>query len=262
MKTRKGTESDDVIEGSKAAEKIYGLGGNDAITGGGGDDKIWCGNNVGSENDQWDKADGGAGSDLIYGEDGIDFLHGGAGADRLFGGNDDDFLFGDGGKDALHGDAGDDIIIGGIGKDMLYGGLGNDSLDAISGNDVMDGGEGNDLYFTGEGKVNTIDKSGSDKYFILEPDAFASITDRTGKDTLVFNNFVKDDLMFTRQGFDLLIEIDGFRGETTLSGFYLNKNNRIETLMDSSDNDKGYDLSVLKMLKFDSADVNGEDLWL
>jgi hypothetical protein len=134
---------------------------------------------------------------------------------------------------------------------------------AMLGNDQMDGGKGNDIYRMGMDKARATDKSGNDEYHIentlADGDGSAFIFDRTGKDTLVFDDFVKDDLIFTREGFDLLIEIDGFRGETTLSGFYLNRNNRIETLIDDSDND--YALSVLNVLVSSGDSREGSELW-
>ncbi|MDB5526333.1 MAG: hypothetical protein JWM58_4096 [Rhizobium sp.] len=261
MKTRRGTENDDTIVGGGGPERILGLGGNDTITGGGGDDKIWCGDNGVVGLGMWDHADGGAGNDLLYGEDGSDYLAGGTGVDRIFGGNDNDFLFGGNGNDSIYGDAGDDIIGGDKGKDSLFGGVGNDRLMAIFGNDVMVGGKGDDIYLLGRDRAHTTDKSGNDEYHIENGDAFGFISDKTGKDTLVFDDFVTDDLVFTRHLNDLIVSIDGFRGETMLSNFFLNKNNRIETLIDNSDHEGGFDLSVLKMLKYDQDTVNGEDLW-
>ncbi len=51
-----------------------------------------------------------------------------SGNDSLRGGAGDDLLFGQEGNDQLFGDAGDDDLIGGLGSDKLYGGGGDDIL--------------------------------------------------------------------------------------------------------------------------------------
>jgi hypothetical protein len=82
---------------------------------------------------------------------------------------------------------------------------------------------------------------------------------------LVFKNVAKDDLTFTREGDDLLITIDGYQGETTLSSFFHGKQNMIEELFDStlnSSSDTGYDLTDLKkLMKYSGDSFDGSDLW-
>ncbi len=65
-----------------------------------------------------DWLEGGAGNDILYGEEDSDSLWGGIGNDDLFGGN---------GGDLLHGDEGDDSLTGGTGNDVLFGGSGTDT---------------------------------------------------------------------------------------------------------------------------------------
>jgi Ca2+-binding RTX toxin-like protein len=67
----------------------------------------------------FENANGGHGSDLVYGT---------AGGNTLTGGDDEDFLFGFGGNDKLDGGVGDDLLVGGLGKDQLTGGLANDTF--------------------------------------------------------------------------------------------------------------------------------------
>ena len=109
-----GTDSDDnAINGTAAADRIYGLNGNDTIHAGDGDDLVR----------------GGLGNDFIYGENGNDLLMGGAGDDQLFGGN---------GNDTLLGEAGNDIITGGAGSDTVI-------FKVLSSSDVT-GGNGTDTW--------------------------------------------------------------------------------------------------------------------
>lgn len=262
MKTRKGTDSDDTIDGSGAPEKIYGLDGNDTITGGAGGDRIWCGESTDGTLGQWDSADGGQGDDQIHGEGGADFLHGGIGLDKIFGDDGDDFLFGDNGDDIVEGGAGNDILSGDKGRDTLDGGDGNDTLMAIFGNDLMKGGAGDDLYFTGRDKADTVDTSGNDTYHIENGDASPTILDKTGSDKIVFEEFNADQLTFTREGYDLQIKIDGFHGKITVSSFFHGSNSRIETLLDNSDDHtSGYSMSGLSELKTSGESIDGATLW-
>ena len=77
--------------------------------------------------------DGGAGNDLLMGDDGDDLIDGGAGNDTLFGGNDDDTLIGGDGDDQLTGGEGKDNISGGAGKDTIFGGTDGDAVDGGAG---------------------------------------------------------------------------------------------------------------------------------
>ncbi|MGO4706687.1 calcium-binding protein [Microvirga sp. 2MCAF38] len=91
----------DVISGSRAADRIDGFAGNDVIK-------------------------GQAGSDLLYGSGGNDKLDGGSGYDTLYGGTGNDTLDGSLDDDSLFGGAGNDKLIGGQGRDVLSGGAGKD----------------------------------------------------------------------------------------------------------------------------------------
>ncbi|OAN82874.1 type I secretion protein [Sulfitobacter pontiacus] len=77
--------------------------------------------------------DGGAGNDLLMGDDGDDLIDGGAGDDTLFGGDDDDTLIGGDGDDQLTGGEGKDNISGGAGKDTIFGGTDGDTVDGGAG---------------------------------------------------------------------------------------------------------------------------------
>lgn len=87
-----------------------------------------------------DTIEGGAGADVIYGEEGDDSLDGGSGDDTLFGGEGDDLVQGGAGEDSLTGGQGNDTLVGGDDADWIMGGSG----------DFIDGGEGgndNDTLF-------------------------------------------------------------------------------------------------------------------
>lgn len=284
MKTQKGTANADELTGSTGADLISGLAGHDTLYGGGGNDQLLGGDgndlvygdtgndriNLGGNSSpiigaMWDIAYGGAGNDSINGDAGVDFLHGDSGNDRLFGGTEDDFLFGENGADRLSGDAGDDVLIGGNGNDTLLGGDGADRLFAIYGDDYMCGGNGADTYFAGQHSARIIDRNGAEEYNIENANSQTWIFDRTGLDVLVFKEFSKDNMTFTHEGDDLVITVDGYRGEVELSRFFSSGTARIETLFDSAldpDDDTGYDLTDLATSLSDNGDsADGSDLW-
>jgi Ca2+-binding RTX toxin-like protein len=127
-----------------------------------------------------ENATGGAGDDVLVGNDLANTLTGGVGADELYGGesNDDllggdgdDILVGDAGGDTMHGDKGNDSLDGGIGPDKMFGGAGIDTLTGGPGMDSFFGEAGNDKFFNNDGAADTVDcgtGAGDDP----EPDAF------------------------------------------------------------------------------------------
>ncbi|WP_207103139.1 calcium-binding protein [Paracoccus shandongensis] len=170
------TSGNDVLTGTRSADRISGLGGNDVLNGGGG-------------------------ADRLFGDGGNDILNGGAGADRLAGGLGNDIyeigrgdtiteavragidlvrssvshtlganvenlvltgttalngtgnglnnrITGNAAANILKGGAGNDALSGGGGADRLYGGAGNDVLNGGAGIDRLVGGLGNDTYVT------------------------------------------------------------------------------------------------------------------
>jgi Ca2+-binding RTX toxin-like protein len=101
-----GTNGNNVLVGTSAADSINGLGGNDLILGARGDDTIHGGPGN-------DALSGGSGVDSLYGEDGTDVLVGGLGADLLDGGSDNDYIF-------AAGDSASDTISCGPGEDAVW----------------------------------------------------------------------------------------------------------------------------------------------
>ena len=116
-----GTEGNDHLVGTDAAEVICALGGNDHVDGGGGMDAIFGG--AGNDRLAGDRA-----GDLLLGEDGNDVLLGGLGDDDLRGGPGNDVLRGEDGDDRLSGDEGNDYLSGGPGADRMDGGPGGDTV--------------------------------------------------------------------------------------------------------------------------------------
>lgn len=105
-----GTNGKNRLKGTKRADVIVALGGNDSIDGRGGNDLICAGGGD-------DKVAGGDGKDRLYGQSGKDSLKGGPGNDSLDGGAGNDRLSGQSGKDTLRGRTGRDRLSGGPGKD-------------------------------------------------------------------------------------------------------------------------------------------------
>lgn len=191
--TTAGTNGNDLLQGSAAAETFTGLDGNDTIQAGSGHDIITAGNGD-------DRIEAGAGDDRIYvgvGA-GYDAIDGGAGTDAIlatangtriglssvagiesisangfarvaiFGSADNDVLDfsattltgitsinGGSGNDSITGSAGADMIVGGTGSDLLAGGAGNDSflISAYNGFDSIDGGADFDTILAGSDDV-------------------------------------------------------------------------------------------------------------
>lgn len=180
--TLRGTEGNDTVTGSAAAEAIWagagdmgadridGQGGADIIGGGAGDDTLF----------------GGLGADILFGGTGDDRLVAGdvdgmftsavseTAANQLWGGDGNDSLWGAAGADALGGSLGNDQIDAGLGDDTLYAGLGDDTLAAGAGfdlifagagNDKLSGGEEGDTLFGGVGNDTLVGGTGNDMLF-------------------------------------------------------------------------------------------------
>jgi Ca2+-binding RTX toxin-like protein len=121
-----GTNGNDNILGTLAADVINGYNGNDRINAGNGNDLV----NAGNGNDT---VDGGIGNDTLNGRNGNDTLNGGQGNDTLAGGNGNDTMNGSAGNDHLSGGNGDDVAIYAVsenigGTDIYEGGNGQDTL--------------------------------------------------------------------------------------------------------------------------------------
>jgi methionine-rich copper-binding protein CopC len=88
--------------------------------------------------------EGGAGSNIVIGDDSNQYIVLGPEDDTIHGGAGDDTIGSLGGNDHLYGDAGNDMVTGGEGNDTLDGGDGKDTLRGDAGNDTLIGGAGDD----------------------------------------------------------------------------------------------------------------------
>jgi len=142
-----GTPGKDVIKGTKRADVILALGGDDrirsfsapdAICAGPGRDTVDAGGN--GEHGGGDLVLGGAGDDKLILRPELGTLKGGPGNDELIGSR---------GGDALYGEAGNDILRSGpapaFNNDILYGGPGNDLLITGPGPDNVYPGPGRNV---------------------------------------------------------------------------------------------------------------------
>jgi Ca2+-binding RTX toxin-like protein len=169
--TKKGTNGDDVLQGSNKKKKkdvLCGRGGNDVLIGLKGNDQL-----LGGDGD--DTLRGGAGNDKLKGEGDLDTasyadstssisvnlasgVASGDGDDKLSavenatGSAQNDTLIGDGADNTLAGGEGNDSLAGGEGADMLDGGAGTDTANFFAAAGAIDadltadtaGGQGTD----------------------------------------------------------------------------------------------------------------------
>src|SRR5215471_2478114 len=156
-------DGDDILDGGADSDQLYGFAGNDILQGGAGDDVLW-GDNLPN------RAFALSGNDFLSGGTGNDQLLGDGGDDTLFGGPGDDTLWGDSGavpasqdgQDFLDGEDGNDQLIGGGGTDVLYGSAGLDTLWGGAGDDTLSGGDDNDTLYGEDGNDTLLGDAGDD----------------------------------------------------------------------------------------------------
>jgi Ca2+-binding RTX toxin-like protein len=165
--------------------------------------------------------DGGAGNDVLTGNNQDNYLDGGPGADELKGGNGDDGLYGYEGADTLRGGPGSDDLAGGTQNDDLNGDAGNDLIYAENtedGDDDIRGGDGSDtVYYYGRTattwiRLGSTNEGGSTEHDIIHSDvengyggSGNDIMAGTGKDNYLQGNAGSD-------------TIDGGAGADSLAG--------------------------------------------
>ncbi len=249
-----GNDMVNILPGVLVATTINGEDGNDSITGGGGNDIINGGNGIdtlkgGSGDDTLDyntfsvgvtidltaftagpngamdsvplsdfeNAIGGAGNDILTGDNEANLLDGRGGSDTIdgdsdgntlspgmpgedsiLGGSGNDSIFGDGANDTVDGQAGNDTVNGGPGHDSLFGGDDADTMYGFGGNDTLDGGSGNDTLDGGTGNDSMYGQAGND-----------TLTGGAGNDRL--DGADGDDWFYALDGmFDMLFGGAGF----------------------------------------------------
>lgn len=163
-----GTNSNEMdgrgLTGTRKADVIYGLGGDDYLSGDRGNDTLYGGegNDTLRGGDGSDLLDGGEGLDLVsyssdFGSVRVDLQSGYASfpgtnwaretlvsIEGAIGAQGRDTFIGNGAGNDFRGEQGNDTLIGNMGADTLDGGEGNDSLDGGNGLDLLIGGYGDD----------------------------------------------------------------------------------------------------------------------
>jgi Ca2+-binding RTX toxin-like protein len=167
---KKGDEKGDRLKTNDGIDSIYSIDGEV--------DKIFCGD--GGDEVYADKSDivaddcedvynentdlpgqlfvGGAGNDVVMGDNDFQRIFGKNGNDRLNGGGETDYLFGGRGKDTLSGDNGIDLLVDDDGEagDLLKGGNDGDQIYSADGAiDYVDCGDGVDEVYV-DGSDNTL----------------------------------------------------------------------------------------------------------
>lgn len=150
-----------------------------------------------------EKATGGAGDDVLIGNDVRNVLKGNGGDDLLKGRSGADVIKGGGGTDRLQGGPGGDLVQGGTGRDRLFGGSGADILDGGRGTDTLWGETGADTFRFHEG-------GGKDVIRDFEPgtDTIAFIGHGTLPEILAQADETGGDVRFDLGGGDLLVVRD------------------------------------------------------
>ena len=158
---------------------------------------------------------------------------------RMLGGNSNvatagaDVMFGTGSADMLDGLAGDDRIISGGGDDDLTGGVGND---------LLMGGTGNDVYRfeRGAGQDTIVESGGTADSIWLAP------------------GIATADVVVSRSGADLVIQVDGPSDQVTVSGFFGASASEIESLHFADGT--AWDSTMLKSLAVEIHGTAGNDV--
>lgn len=138
----------------------------------------------------------------LVGTEGNDTLSAGLLASSIQGLGGNDLLTGSSAADTIDGGSGNDTLVGGGGDDVLLGGDGDDEL-RYSGNagavSLIEGGAGNDVIEIGPLGRNTVVYRAGDGLDTIV------VNDEDGDDTLRFADLELEDLLFVRQGDNLLI---------------------------------------------------------
>ena len=168
-------------------------------------------------------------SDVINGWQSNDTIYGRDGNDRIFGNAGNDTLHGDAGDDTLYGNEGDDRLLGGEGNDTLDGGNDNDQLEGGVGNDILRGQAGSDTLEGGAGD-DTLEGGGffSDTYVFYTGHGRDTVRDYAANDaqadTLRFVGAKAQNVVFSREGNDLVVKAYGRDDQVTLKDYFASSN--------------------------------------
>ena len=212
-----GGRGDDDISGHAGDDILYGGFGSDDIEGGSGSDVAFGGNETVSEghDDSADRIRGGSDNDFLIGDDGeiLDFdgtfyiinVLGGAGDDLLEGDDGDDWAHGVGGLDRIFGSTGNDHLIGGDDADEIFGQDGSDWLEGGDGDDLLEGHAGGDLIGGGRG-ADVIDGGADEDQLYSHETGGAEPWHVSHVETV---DDASADLIFGRSGPDEIVGGDG-----------------------------------------------------
>ncbi len=81
----------------------------------------------------------------------------------------------------------------------------SENIVGTDGNDTIYAYGGNDVIYSGKGTDTLVGGAGDDKYIYIAGEGKKVIYDSSGKDTLVFFNVNKDDISYSRSGYDLVV---------------------------------------------------------
>lgn len=151
------------------------------------------------------KLTGGAGDQIVYGDDAAQSMMLGEGDDELHGGGGDDVVGSESGNDTLAGDDGRDTVFGGEGDDQLTGGTGADHLHGNLGSDLLHGGEGADTLHGGQGDDAVA--GGRDDDIVFGDMGADTLLGDSGDDTL--SGGLGDDVLTGGPGADLFVASGG-----------------------------------------------------
>ena len=139
---------------------------------------------------------------------------------NMKGGDSDETLSGWSTHDEIDGGAGNDTLNGENGNDTLYGGDGNDILYGGEGSDILNGGAGDDRLNGGNNEADTyVFAKGHGKDVVSD---YGSLLEHT--DTLLFENAVFSDAVFSRLGNDLVVKAYGGDDQVSLQNYFSSKN--------------------------------------
>ena len=189
-----GSANNDLLIGGDGNDELFGEGGDDRlqpgagtdddVQGGTGEDRVIYSERTTAVTVTLDGVanDGAPGEQDNLNAD-IEAVDGGAGNDVLIGNDGANRLIGYGGNDRIEGRGGDDPdLAGGDGDDRILGEAGNDAIRAGEGADTVDGSDGNDDILSGPGR-NTVTAGAGDDTVVAGDDA-DSISGGAGKDSI------------------------------------------------------------------------------
>jgi Ca2+-binding RTX toxin-like protein len=134
-----GGNANDMLDGGDGDDLLNGGYGADAFFGGNGNDTIDYSMRINSVRAdlRGSIGNGQAGENDYIAASSVENVLGGAGNDVLIGDDHDNRLAGNAGADSLVGNGGNDSLIGGDGNDSLYGGMGSNILEGDNGSDTL-----------------------------------------------------------------------------------------------------------------------------